>query len=226
MVSLLLMSVLLQGTAAQNEAALSQECTQLFGDEAVREENRNIRVSKLHGVFKRKHSREIVHSSKRWQNITPLRTQHIRFEGVELFDGQRRARLSVKHPACGNERREYLVSVDDALGRNARVLALLPDGILVENRGRLTHLSQVAQTDLRLIWRSPFLLTVAGGGSGGNNTAPNIDPGEASKRSAMSESRKKAAAEKIRSASTPITSLPKSITNSKKPFSKSASRPR
>jgi len=142
---------------------LSSECAALFGNEKAHIKNRKRREKRFLGVFTRRNGREVVHSVKGWQKISPLRMPYVQYHGTLLRDGKRRAHLTIKHPVCGNVRRDFLLSVDDSIGKHARVMAVLRDGILIEHGKALTHLhSKDSKDDLRLIWRSPFYLSVSG----------------------------------------------------------------
>lgn len=180
---LLLFGLSFPATAEEPAPLPSSACPALFGDEAARAENRELRKERLVGVRRGEHVVEILHSDSGWRA-----PEQKRLPGIEvLFVGAEGAVVLVKErwaEVCTPGR--YWLGVDDALGTEARVLALLDGALLVERAGRLLVIpareQAVAALPVRMIWRSAYGIRVAsadiGSGSGSKSAAWAGRPGK------------------------------------------------
>lgn len=145
----------------------SDECVALFGDSSLIEERRASREVRLEAVSRSENLLDIVHTDASWQAPKPTRVPGLELVSVEEGeDGERVARVRLGDPwseAC--EPGDYLVRVDDGLGSEGLVLALVDEGMLAEHRGTLIFVPKTGASapPMRMIWRSGFALNVTPG---------------------------------------------------------------
>ncbi|MCA9539212.1 MAG: hypothetical protein KC620_10025 [Myxococcales bacterium] len=136
----------------------ARACPDLFGDVEDRSENRAWRKRMLSWVEQRGPVVEITHSTT-WK-----RPFYLEFAGIELMetgeqDNKRYAiiRVGADRPAAIDcEPGDYLVHVDDALGRQGRVLAVLDGSLLIDFDGQLGYLmtAEAEPPVWQMVWRS------------------------------------------------------------------------
>lgn len=149
----------------------SERCPSIFGTKNVRERNQERREARLHEVKSRQGKIELVHSVPKWDAPTQTSLPGMRVLGVE--SGGVRIHVDNRYgTACpeGN----YLLRVDDALGANGRVLAVLPTSFLIERDQALAYLTpetRRAAPNFRMVWRSNFVWVAQQSNKGGGATA-------------------------------------------------------
>jgi hypothetical protein len=140
----------------------AQECPELFGDRREHDENRVSRENSLEEVECLDNFINLVHSTD-W-----TRPRRVSFEGLELVDTSTKEtdepvavfRLDESVDEIECEPGLYLVRVDDSIGEDARVLAILENVVLIEWENDLGFL-QIEGTQAprwRTIWRSSWKL--------------------------------------------------------------------
>lgn len=161
------------------KAVPSHECPALFGESERSDERRSLREQRLEAVSRSENLLDIVHSDAGWQAPKPTRVPGLELVAVEeaAEDGERLARVRVGEvfsEACAPG--EYLVRVDDGLGSDGSVLALVDEGMLAEHRGNLIFVPRfgTGAPPFRMIWRSPFALNITPG------STPNVGGGSSS----------------------------------------------
>lgn len=135
----------------------SERCPSIFGTDDVRERNQERRSAKLHEVRSRQGKIELVHSVPKWD--APTQTSLPGMQVMEIDTDGIRIRVDKSYgKACPEG--DYLLRVDDALGANGRVLAVLPTSFLIERDQSLAYLvPQVRRVSpsFRMVWRSNFV---------------------------------------------------------------------
>ncbi len=145
----------------------AESCPAVFGNPQQRLANRAHRLQVLHRVRELTNSILLVHSDD-FARPVPLV-----FQGLELVEvrpdglGELHAvvRLGPGLEEFGCPEGGYLVRVDDSLGPETSVLALLDDLVLVEHAGELAYLAPqaAARPRFRLVWRADWTLPVLPG---------------------------------------------------------------
>jgi hypothetical protein len=144
---------------ALDEILAARRCPRLFGDAARRRLHREQRTAALIAVERRRDVVEITHAMQ-WD-----RPFYLELAGVELVateigeDGRWTALLSIDEQAAadvGCTSGRYRVAADAALGKQARVVAVVDDIVLVEFEGNLAYLlAPEARIPVwQMVWRS------------------------------------------------------------------------
>jgi hypothetical protein len=155
----------------------SSSCPVLFGNEEDRDRAGSARDLRVQGIHETRQAVRIVHSVSTWGPV-----EDTGFSGLTLIDiaGGGDNRLAVVRVeealASSCAPGTYQVAVDDALGRNARVIAILDEGVLLDrgpSRG-IWSLAHHPVRDLDTVWRSGFTLVMAETNSGiqGSSSTP------------------------------------------------------
>jgi hypothetical protein len=155
-------------------------CPLLFGSDESREHNRAVRLRRLAEVTWGEKLTDLVHSEPTWREPVLRRVPGLEVVQVEAVpDGEHVALVRVSEAfAASCPAGDYLVSVDDALGAEGAVLAVLDEGLLAELRGDLIFLHRGGAPPLprfRMIWRSSYGLSLgsaAVAATGGKSAAP------------------------------------------------------
>lgn len=137
------------------ETRSTRECAALFGDENSVEENRAYREAHLNFVLDGDPYVTLVQFHD-WDE--PARTK---LEGIELLDSTSAgARIEVRLGAESCPDGTYLLSVDDAIGENLRVLALLESAVLIDHEGELVYVAVDGQGPIEweMVWSSRYYL--------------------------------------------------------------------
>lgn len=197
-------------------AAPAEECAALFGDAARVEERRASREERLEGVSRSENLLDITHSDAGWQAPKPMRVPGVEVLAIEEGPGGAPV-ARVRVGEAWKERcapGEYLLGVDDGLGSDGLVLAILDEGVLAEHKGNLIFVPRLGTgaPPFRMIWRSAFALNIAPGSNpaiGGSKTgstssrrSTRTTSGRDSSASQRARAEAKAAAESRRTLST------------------------
>lgn len=157
---------------AAEPAEEGASCPALFGDEQLRAESEAWRKERLLSVEREEGVIEIVHSVPQWNEPVARTAPGMTVVAVDPATGT--ARVAV-HDRWSRWCRPgvYRVRLDDALGANSQVLAVLDEGLLASHPEGLMLLpaeGAARATKFRMIWRSAFGISSAGGGSGAGST--------------------------------------------------------
>lgn len=145
------------------DATPASDCAALFGSGLQRDNNGAWRADVFHSVYETDAFVDVVHSVSKWR--TPVRMHVPGVEVVEIgraSDGSPRARVRIGEE-IGTCDGEYAVGVDDSLGADSQVLAVLDGGVLARHGEQLIMLTPSGvQTgpSFRMIWRSGFVVDV------------------------------------------------------------------
>ncbi len=146
----------------------ARECPALFGDRESREDNAEKRKSCLDSVRVSKYTISLIHhcdwTEPQYVHLTGLDLENIDCpagldeEAPDDCDPVAHLRLVEEMDAVECKPGVYSLRVDDNLGEDGRVLAILPDLILTEFQGCLYYLplDPMARPVWRIIWRSPW----------------------------------------------------------------------
>lgn len=144
------------------EAEPAASCPQLFGDEEARELNHQSRRELLLSVRREEHCHVVQHSTD-WR--APQVTEYI---GLTLLQtriddesGPRAlVRVSAEIDELSCEPGLYLITADDSIGNEVRVLAILRDLVLVEDSGELRYLALagIERPVWRMVWVSSWTM--------------------------------------------------------------------
>jgi hypothetical protein len=153
----------------------AERCPALFGGARRRAANREARQEQFFGIAESDHSVSVTHSSPTWRTPDSRRIGGLRVLGVVIdpASGEDAIRVRIENDVGGHcPAGDYAVRIDDALGSDARVLALTSGGLVVEHKSELAVLPRegTPPVHVRMIWRSPFSLAMSGGGAGGGST--------------------------------------------------------
>ncbi|MCB9535359.1 MAG: hypothetical protein H6704_03775 [Myxococcales bacterium] len=131
-------------------------CRLVFGSKRTRRTNRHQRKANLSWVERTGNVVDVTHST-RWRQPFYLEFRGLELVETEMEDGERVGFVHLED-AQNCPSGLYPVHTDDNLGEDARVLAVLPDTLLVEFRGRLGYLltADAATPQWRMVWRSPW----------------------------------------------------------------------
>lgn len=158
-------------------AAPADSCAALFGEAARGDERRASREERLEGVSRSENLLDITHSDAGWRAPKPMRVPGMEVVAIEDgADGARTARVRVGEAWSERcEPGEYRLGVDDGLGSDGLVLAIVDEGVLAEHKGELIFVPRLGSgpPPFRMIWRSAFALNVAPGSNaaiGGSST--------------------------------------------------------
>ncbi len=131
-------------------------CRLVFGSKRTHRTNREQRKANLSWVERTGNVIDVTHST-RWRQPFYLEFRGLELVETEMEDGERVGFVHLED-AQNCPSGLYPVRIDDNLGEDARVLAVLPDTLLVEFRGRLGYLltADAATPQWRMVWRSPW----------------------------------------------------------------------
>jgi len=166
-------SVQAADAAAEDSAHADPECDRLFGTQEAREDNRQAREGRLVLVEDGPSYIDVVQTGG-WSEPT-----EIAYRGLELRetttgeDGQPLAVMEVDASLGFCEPGEYEVEVDDSLGDQGRILAILPGLMVVEHGDRLRYVRSETyrgRPAFKVSWRSPFSVVVESKSSGSSRS--------------------------------------------------------
>jgi hypothetical protein len=164
------------GAGTENAPILpASQCPQVFGDGLSQERNRQLRTRALEKVTPGKHMINLLHTGK-WRPPS-----QIRFQGLVLRTttsakpGDSRALVEIGQLPGGLECTPgtYELKVDDSIGGQGHVLAILDNSVLLEHKGEL-RFWKIANTEspvFRMIWRATWSLAGAEPASSGPVTS-------------------------------------------------------
>jgi hypothetical protein len=145
-----------------DQAEPSSACRQLFGDAKEHEDNRKHRKKLLMSVREGEYCIEVLHSAD-WE--VP---EEIEYAGLELIktladeesDPQALVYVSDEIDELQCDPGVYIVGVDDSIGEEARILAILRDFVLIEENDELRFLKteDAGNPVWRMIWKSSWKL--------------------------------------------------------------------
>lgn len=148
--------------AGTNRAEPSSACSQLFGEEDEHEQNMRHRKKLLISVREGEYCIEVLHSAD-WE--APEEIDYIGLELIETIvdeESEPQALVQVFNEIDDLECDPgiYVVGVDDSIGEEARVLAILQDFVLIEEKGELKFLKtdDSVKPVWRMIWKSSWKL--------------------------------------------------------------------
>lgn len=138
----------------------SSACPQLFGDEETRERNRRHRKELLLSVRRGRYCHVVLHSAQ-WKDPQP-----VDYVGLSLLrtridaESGPQALVSVSGEIAELDCAPglYLIGIDDSIGEEARILAILREAILIEDGQELKYIkSEGAPSPVwRMIWKSSW----------------------------------------------------------------------
>lgn len=147
---------------APQQARPASACPELFGSQGVRSDNAEQRRELLDSVRQADYTIDLTYTCD-W-----AAPERIRFEGLKLLDtcqlpDQGRVAVIRVEDELGEQACEpglYRLRVDDSIGGQASVLAVLRDVVLLERGGELCFLKtrSAEKPVFRMIWRSPWKL--------------------------------------------------------------------
>jgi len=159
----LVVTLLTSSLAPAADGALPAEaCPEVFGTTQVHESNEADRQRKLDELDQAAHTIDLVHTGA-WEEPERIRYRGLELVGTRLNEDEEPVALVRVDPEEGElECRPglYRLEVDDSIGADAAVLAVLDDVLLVEADGDLRFLKteQAEQPVFRMIWRSEWKL--------------------------------------------------------------------
>lgn len=147
------------------------ECESLFGHEEEWRRNERHRRRVLVGVSAMDDDIWIIHRSD-WADPEPLRFSDLVLRDVVLRPNCPAVAIFAvgddHEPAVedlGCEPGLYAVRVDTSLGDRAQVMAILSQGVLIEDEGQLAYVTVEdhagfvdQEVQFRMVWRAPFTL--------------------------------------------------------------------
>jgi hypothetical protein len=145
--------------AASEDILSARDCAEVFGDESAVSENRELRERRLNFIIDSGEDVLLDHSH-RWADPKPVEIRSL--EVIETSTDASTAWVefypSQEQIEC--EDGVYALSVDDSLGPDGRVLAVLRDALLIELDGELWYAlpEDGVAPDFRLAWSSRFVL--------------------------------------------------------------------
>jgi hypothetical protein len=155
----------------QPQNAPAPICLELTGTESDRAVNAQRRHDALAAVrVDEDQAVDVIHHEARWQA-----PRLVEFSGADLVavrkdtpptDDDAAALVVLHNPTASCPAGRYLVRVDDVLGDDGRVLAVLPQGLLVEQHGALLFWPKEGEEPphFRAVWRSSFWLSFPSSG--------------------------------------------------------------
>lgn len=146
--------------AAAEEVLSARDCPAVFGDEEDVEANEEYRMASLNFVWGEAPQVVIDHSSD-WDEpqLTAIRSMELietSTEGQEAF-----VSLDADAEGIDCESGVYALAVDDAVGEEGLVLAILGDALLLELDGHLSYLLEEGESapEWRVTWSSSYSMT-------------------------------------------------------------------
>jgi hypothetical protein len=147
----------------------ARQCAALFGDAVARRTNAASRARNLDWVDEEPTGVTIAHAAEGWDEPAAIQLRGIRLVRTRAA-GIAEVQLSPEAArAAGCVAGTYVVGMDSSLGLQARVLAVMRHGVLVERRGRLAFITAPGMEHPRwlLAWRMRATLQPPAPGSGG-----------------------------------------------------------
>ena len=147
----------------------AQDCPALFGDEESQKLNAEERESCLDSIEVCDYTINLLHHGD-WTEPTPISLTGLELEDIDCpegLDDEEGSCESMVHLRLTEEMEGvdcptglYSLHVDDSLGEDGRVIAILPNLLLMELQGRLHYLpmDSFQKPIWRIIWRSPWKL--------------------------------------------------------------------
>lgn len=158
------------GSPEADEDALGgdPECDRLFGNEEDREVNEASREQQLILVEDGPSYIDVVQTGG-WTEPAEIAFRGLSLKDTVLEGQQPLAVIEVDEELGFCEVGEYEVQVDDAVGANGRILAILPGLLLLEYGDELRYVraqSYRGRPTFKVSWRSPFSVVVESKSSG------------------------------------------------------------
>lgn len=131
-------------------------CPALFGDDETQDYNRRVRKAKLTWLETRGDVVEITHTTT-WK-----RPFYLELAGIELVDtavdeeGEWSAVVELDETIAGCPAGQYELDADASLGKQARVMGVVQDTLLVDFEGKLAYLmtDEAEAPTWQMVWRS------------------------------------------------------------------------
>ncbi len=140
---------------ATDSAVDEEACQAVFGDEADHVENHRMRVQRIESVIQMGDHADILYFEDA-DEPSIMSIKGMTLVSSSIDDGVAEVRIeSEAGLPCDDG--VYSVETDQSIGRDAHVVAVLDDVVLVDYDGDLRYLSvDGAKVDWNLIWRSRF----------------------------------------------------------------------
>jgi hypothetical protein len=137
-------------------------CSELFGDSVDHEENREQRESLLARVSVGRYCITVIHSTD-WKVARRIHFAELELEDTEVpEEGEPVAffELLEAPEGTGCDTTTYALQVDDSIGADARILAILEDVVLIELDERLAFILPEGSESpaWRMVWKSPWVM--------------------------------------------------------------------
>ncbi len=162
--------------AADDRPALKspEDCPLLFGSPASIERNKKARTAHLEAVAAGEHMINLTHTGP-WQKPTIMRLQGVELvatAGVDGDDPSALVEVGELPAGIGCEPGLYELKVDNSIGGQAHILAIVEGAVLLEYSGDLRFIQtrEAAMPMFRMIWRSTW--TIAGAAPSGSGPTP------------------------------------------------------
>jgi len=174
--SLLVLAVALAGAGVAkaepappgSEPSPSSSCEAVFGNAPLRSYNAALREYQLDQIRKTAEGISVVHHVGKWRRPAAVTLAHMRVLDVDAA-GQT-ATIVIEGETSGCEAGTYRVTVDDSVGRTARVLGIVDNGVLVVSDEAFWVVARqgARAPQVELVWRSSYsvLATAPRAGSG------------------------------------------------------------
>ena len=138
----------------------SRKCPGLFGDQSDHDENRSSRLDSLESVALTEYSIELVHMVD-WETPEKVSLAGLVLKETSVDENDVPfAVLELEDSLDGIDCKPglYIIRVDDSIGEDVRVLAIIEKSVLVEHGDDLAYLGIEGTQDpvWRLIWRSSW----------------------------------------------------------------------
>lgn len=161
---------------AGDPPALKQasDCPLLFGTPASIERNKQARTKHLEEVASGEHMINLTHTGP-WQKPTIMRLQGVELmatAGVDGDDPSALVEVGELPAGMGCQPGLYELKVDNSIGGQAHILAIVEGAVLLEYNGDLKFIQtrQAPTPVFRMIWRSTW--TIAGAAPAGSGPTP------------------------------------------------------
>jgi len=152
----------LSASGETGQAEPSSACSQLFGEEDEHKQNMKHRKKLLISVQEGEYCIEVLHSAD-WD--TPKEVAYVGLELVETIVDEKSGPQALIQVSGEIDELEcdpgtYIVEVDDSIGDDTRVLAILEDFVLLEENDELKFLKTEGTSSpvWRMIWKSSWKL--------------------------------------------------------------------
>ncbi|MEQ8276003.1 MAG: hypothetical protein RMA76_38615 [Deltaproteobacteria bacterium] len=149
-------------TSAEDPTA---HCEAVFGDESDHEENQRMREQRIESVMQVGDHADILYFED-VEEPSLMSIKGMTLVSSSIDDGVAEVRIE-SESGLPCEAGAYTLTTDQSIGRDAHVVAVLDDAVLLEFDGELRYLLvDGARVDWNLIWRSRFSIATPKTGKG------------------------------------------------------------